>query len=55
MEQVKKLAETISNLSKNVGKTNRTDAARQPGIGNIYDSADVLLNELAGGGLEEAF
>ena len=52
---IKKLDEAALGLSKNVGKTNRTDAARQPGIGNIYDSADVLLNELAGGGLEEAF
>lgn len=52
LEQVKKLAESVSELSKNVKKDQRVPNIREPGIGNMWDSSDPWVNALASSELD---
>jgi hypothetical protein len=52
MTQVKKLAESVADLSKNITKTRQPDPIREPGIGNPWDSSDPWITGLAASELE---
>jgi hypothetical protein len=41
---VKRLSGSVDNLSKNVGKEVGPVIHKPPGISNLYDSADPLIN-----------